>query len=159
PLGVACLGLVIAPLALLARERAARRDPGLWLLTTLVLALLAALASIAIGRSGLPLRGAKSSRYAEIAMLLVPPSPSARHPPLPGRRRARALALAALWLTACVGSLDDWDLDRAYLDVAARKRVGIRCLEDYLRRVELEGRSPREGPRCPTLYPRPLEGR
>lgn len=158
-LGLACLALVAAPCLALARQRAERSDPGAWLLATLVAGLLGALASIASGRSGFALLQAKSSRYVEIAMLMVPLAACAWHRRLAHRRVARPAALAALWLVAAAGHLDDWDLDRGYLDIAAEKRVGLRCLETLYERAAAEPRSLRNAPRCPYIYPAPLERR
>jgi len=155
-LGAGCLLLVVVPL-IGCWVRRTGSEWARWTLTAVVLGSLGCLASIVIGRAGLGLESAKSSRYFAFACLLVPFSFVAwrlfladlarDHPKL---ERARAPALIALWIVCAVGFKNDWSF-AVYAEQAKQRRAGLACVERYYAEGGMG--------RCPQLYPAPLARR
>lgn len=142
--GAWCLGLVLAPLWMLWRGAPAANR---WTLGAAAVGVLAALAIIAIGRAGLGAHHAKSSRYAEIGMLLVPLSVAAWAKALRARPRRQAAAIAGVLGFAAAAFADDWNfLD--YSILRAQRLEGRACLA---RLYAGKGTN-----LCPTIYEGPI---
>jgi hypothetical protein len=108
--------------------------------------MLAVLASIAAGRAEFGAAQAKSSRYAEFGMALVPLSAVSWDALLKGRKRLRAALLAALWLCLFLAFLNNWRF-RDYRVERASRLKGVECVREYYLRGG-EGF-------CPMIYPAP----
>lgn len=150
-LGALCLALVLAPLAGLA-SRARRddpRDPRVWELAAVTGALLAGLAGVALSRGIWGPSYAKTSRYAELALPLVPVAALCWWRLLEARPRARAAAVALAWALPAVGLADDWTRD-TYRAIEASKREAV---------VVIAARRPGEPLRCLRVYGGDLEER
>jgi len=121
-----------------------RRQPfskSQWALGTGVLAVLAALAVISYGRSGI-LPTAKSSRYVEIGFLLMPLTAAAWA--LSGYRY-KTRAIGVLWLFCALGYCDDFGL-RPYVETHVARKANAGCVSEYL--------AGKPGPAaCPNSFP------
>lgn len=125
--GVACLALTIAPLAMLLRCRETRWRQSTWQLVTGILGILAMLATISVGRAYFA--APKTSRYAEVGFMLVPYASLAWWLALrPGRVRAAGLALA--WLLCFAGFRDDWSAAVWAIERQADSAT-LECAEAY----------------------------
>lgn len=145
-LGLFCLAVILAPLWGTARE--SRPWPlALWAVGTAVAAVLSVLAGISFARAAMGLEWAKSSRYGELAVILLPLSAMAWHIRLRDKPRTKARALACLWILGFLGFSGNWDFS-IYGLVAAQRRRGLECLKRHY-----QGQGP---PLCPDLYPFPL---
>jgi hypothetical protein len=119
---------------------------------TISLVILAALATISIGRAGFGLSNAKSSRYAEIASLLVPCVAALW---LGGTVRWKKLGLTMAMVTALiavVGMRNNFRFISDYPNVKEQREVGLRCVGETLKGGASAGA-------CPELYPVPIEDR
>lgn len=146
-LGLPCLVVVVAPAAALVRRDP--RDPRAWELASITAGLLLGLATIALARGAWGAGYAKTSRYAELALPLVPVAALAWWRLLAAARpAARAAAPGAVLALACAGLADDWSLD------------GYRSIEEQKRAALLRIAAHRGGRlRCPEVYPGWLEER
>lgn len=145
-LGLLCLAVVLAPLWGTARE--SRPWPlALWAVGTAVAAVLSVLAGISFARGGMGLEWAKSSRYGELAVILLPLSAMAWHLRFRNQPRTRARALACLWGLGFLGFSGNWDFS-IYDLIADQRRRGLECLKRHY-----QGQGPAL---CPDLYPFPL---
>ncbi|WP_437203500.1 hypothetical protein [Planctomicrobium sp. SH664] len=100
---------------------------GDWEYVTVLFALFAALLCIAYGRSAFGIDYSKSSRYAEIAMLLVPIT-------VLGVARAtygtqRTVLLGVVWLVAAAGYSNDWDFVSPYRQFFTDRKAETDCLQ------------------------------
>ena len=152
-IGAACTALVAAPLLLLILRDRGRFDPAMATLVAMVAAATAVLASITMGRAGFGQLGqAKSSRYAELAGLLLPLCALAWALVLADKPRLRAGALTGLWLLCLAAFVPSWNYVAHGQGEQARRLAGVACAKDYY-----EGRKP-DG-NCPTIYPAPIPER
>jgi hypothetical protein len=124
PLGLACLLAVAAPAAVLAARERSFEVAGA------TLALLLGLAAIALARGAWGPVYAKTSRYAELALPLLPVAALGWWRALRGRPRARRAALAALWAAAWLGLADDWNAD-GYRAIERQKRETLARLATW----------------------------
>lgn len=150
-LGAILLLVVIAPLMLLLkryRQLPSNTRSSVWAVGTLTLIVLVILLVVAQGRAVLGLGMSKSSRYNEIAILLVPLCAAAWSLLLSAQWRNRALAI--LWSLLFVSYSDNWTL-RPYRQTAQLRREGRECMERYY----TEGGKGE----CPLLHPSPLAAR
>lgn len=126
PLGAACLLAALAPSgAELVAARGRLSRPG-WGRLAATLAVVGSLALIAVGRAAFGIPTAKTSRFAEIAGLLVPLA-ALHWSALLVRPRARAAAVWGLWGLAAIGLADDWTLS-GYERMRRLKRQGVECV-------------------------------
>jgi hypothetical protein len=136
-LGLGCLLVATAPLALLFARRAARDAPASWALAACTLAVLAVLAGVATGRAPMGLGESKASRFTEFAGLLAPLVAAAwalaidAGRPRPRDPRRARLALSALWLGCAVAQADNWSFARCYEPTARSRKAGLACAEAY----------------------------
>lgn len=138
---------VLLPVAALLASAEQRRNSHVVAAVGLVVAVLAVLAATSFGRASLGVGQAKSSRYAEIAGLLLPLSAVTWSLLLRHRRRGRVIALVALATLAAVGYADNWRFG-VYHQVAARREAGLACIEGYYEHgIDLS---------CPGVSIRPL---
>ena len=148
-IGVLCLAAVLAPMV-------TRRIS--WPAAALTLGLLAALASIAMGRSVIGVKAAKeASRYVGIAMLLIPFAVVQWRLTLARQPMLRGVVIGGLLLLALIGNWNNWNFDEAYDHYAKRKMAGLRCVGKYYAAVYVLGQSAQPGaPLCRALYDAPL---
>lgn len=139
-LGFACLLLVLVPVAAGLVRRVDEDEA--WELAAVALALLAGLATVAVGRAAYGPFYAKTSRYAELGLPLVGVAALAWWRLLPDRPRARAAALAVVLGVAAAGLADDWSLE-GYRQVERDKRSALATIAAHR-----EGRL-----RAPEVYP------
>jgi len=146
-LGSFWFAVVIVPLAaglVWARGRLADGD---WAILALSIALLCGLAATSLVNAGQGAAEAKHSRYAELAMLLLPLCAAAwsslfRVHAVAGRR-----VLASLLALVAFASLDDWNTEPYRLQRVAREG-GVACAKHYYERA---GRA-----HCPTIAGQPI---
>ena len=126
--GIVCLVLVITPVIMLWRRSDSTGKSGRWKITAAILATLAILAIISIGRSGLG--DPKSSRYTEFGLLLIPFASIAWYMALsPGKLRNCTLTL--FWLFCACSSAPYWT-DFFYREDRVNKLSRLDCVERYL---------------------------
>ena len=150
-MGVLCLLLVITPIGgYLLRERG-RLGSAQWTSFVAVAVVLAVLASISIGRAGFGAAQAKTSRYAEFGMMLIPLTVLNWHFFLSGRERYRSLVIAALWMFCFLTFWSNWKEFEIYQSQAKQRIAGAQCIQQYC----LHGGEAL----CPTLIPIPIAAR
>ncbi|MCX5789996.1 MAG: hypothetical protein NTX64_16050 [Elusimicrobia bacterium] len=142
-LGMLCFCVAAYPLFRRLRDRPSPSEAAA---PAALLGLLAALAGVALGRAAIGLDYSKASRYAAVAVWLVPLSAAAWHRALRGSSRLPS-ALAAVWLLAGLGHFWQWDFSVYRLE-AEDRRAGLACVRAYY-----GGRGPDV---CPTVYYAPL---
>lgn len=148
--GVVCLLIVAVPLCAQVFRDGRSLSAAQWVLLSTTLGSLAVLASITAGRYDHGPLHAKSTRYAEFGMALVPLSALAWGFVLRRRKLFKALALAALWLFCFATFWDDWRFDE-YAYYRATRNLGIKCVSEYY----VKGGEAL----CPDIYPTPLASR
>lgn len=153
PIGMLCFGLVAAaPLFVLFQSLRERKVPESksWAFLAVVLGVFASIAAISAGRAAFPIITAKSSRYSEIAMLLVPTTFILWAVLLKDVPRWRNLALAFLWLFCFAGFLNNWRLSD-YEANRAKKLQALQCIAEYYQQGSGGG--------CGMIYPAPIPDR
>jgi hypothetical protein len=146
--GILALAWSFLPAVLLLRDRDLRRQPSTWLAVTALASVLAALAAITMGRAGQGAwYGPKSSRYAEIAFLLVPFSTLGWWLAV-RRRNARFALVTALWAFCLWGFGSSWTVE-PYRASEHVNRTTLERLDRYYRgdlgdgdRIYKEGAEP-----------------
>lgn len=155
--GIVCFTLVVGTVLhfcwLMVRRRASfEYSDGFVRLLILALVVLAALASISAGRARMGLGLAKSSRYAEIASILVPCVVSLWFGGASVKRRV-SLAMAIVLMTlSAYGMRNNFRFVSDYPAVMKQREAGLRCVRRTLERRHDHGV-------CPGLYPMPIEDR
>jgi hypothetical protein len=148
--GTICLLAVAVPLAWLLFRSRLRLSSTQWMLVAMLAAVGGALATITIGRAGFGLIGAKSSRYTEIAFLLVPLTVAVWWIVLEPWKNARRRALVVLWAGCLIGSANDFSL-HYYRKFRQERLEGVACARQYYSNTG-DGN-------CGRLYPGPLADR
>jgi hypothetical protein len=148
--GVVCLLIVVVPVFALVFGERKSLTAAHWAVLSTTLSTLAVLASIAAGRYGFGLLQAKSTRYAEFGMALVPLSALAWGFVLRRRKLSKALALGALWVLLFAAFWDNWRFTE-YVFYNAHRNLGVKCVREYY----VKGGEAL----CPDLYPAPLASR
>ena len=133
------------------KTRVVYSEPWVQLLV-LSLIVLASLATISMGRAGYGLSNAKSSRYAEIATILVPCVAGLWLGSGSRKKILSDVMVVATVLIAAFGMRNNFRFMSDYPMVKKQREAGLRCV-----RRTLEGR-PGHGT-CPNLYPFPIEDR
>ncbi len=151
-LSLLCFVLILFPSGLTLLQRPSElRKKEVGLEFTLVLSILAALAVIALGRGASGL-GAKSSRYAEIAILLIPLTYMGYARIFADRPLLRKRVLVGISAFLFISFIDDWKFNKIYQTHYLGMEDGKKCLRDYFSDPTLSAF-------CPTLYPEPLNSR
>lgn len=131
PIGCLSLFVVIFPLGKLFPHRKEAGREGYWGLCAGVGGILFALAAISVGRAGFGVASSKTSRYLEVAMMLVPFTYFAWS--LYGLGRARTQrSIFALWLFCAGGfsNLNHWHFGH-YKYLSEQLRTGRVCIDNY----------------------------
>jgi len=149
-LGLFCLFLGLGPIVVEFWRRGTQVQTSFWRLSGITVGIIGALAGIAVARGGFGSSSGKDSRYAIVAMMLVPFTAAAWSVAVAQSRRVKALALAGLWVFCFVGFADDWTSE-PYRRMAEARRVGLECVRQYYTKG---GEA-----KCPTIYPAPLATR
>jgi hypothetical protein len=125
-----CLLIVVAPLGLMVCQAGKRLTPAEWAVLSMALAVLAVLALVGMGRAAFGTVQAKTSRYSELGMALVPLSALAWGFALRRWKALKAVCLAALWLFFFTTFLDNWRF-KEYAYYNGVRRAGVSCVRDY----------------------------
>ena len=128
-LGACFLLVVLAPAAVLVFRERTKLSNSQWMLIGLVLAILADLATITMGRAMFGLESSKIPEYAEHGIALIVLSAVTWVEVLPGLR-ARVTAIVFLWLICFATFANDWNF-RIYEQMAITKVNGARCVRNY----------------------------
>lgn len=128
-IGILFVALLMIPgVLLLARFRKQlAAQHGLWMLMALSLALLAAVATISLGRGNFGAAQAKSSRYAEYGLALLPLMGVALAWAA-GQRRALVGVVAVVWLIVFGSFWKEWTV-ADYQAKSAALTEGLRCVK------------------------------
>ncbi|WNG16507.1 hypothetical protein [Cystobacter fuscus] len=148
--GALCLLAVIVPLGWLLLRSRLRLTSAQWILVAMIAAVGGALATITIGRAGFGVGSAKSSRYTEIAFLLVPLAAATWWSVLEPWARARRAALVVLWIGCFIGVANDFSL-KYYRNQRDERMEGVACARQYY--------SNGGDANCARLYPAPIADR
>jgi hypothetical protein len=153
-LGVVCLLIVLVPIWGIWRQKS-NLSGGQWATLAIAISILAVLGSASVTRAGFGVGVAKSSRYAEFGMILIPFSLLNWSFFLKDRERSRNQVIAGLWVFCFLTFANNWigfgNYDagapsfRNYPALAARKMVGVECVRAYY----FQGGNGN----CPTIYP------
>jgi hypothetical protein len=147
-LGTLCLLLVLAPIGLEIWRKRARLSTSSWAVYAFTLAMLAILATISGARANFN-EGAKSSRYADFATMLVPFTAFAWAIFLRDQPNLKKYALVGLWFFCCLGFSYKWLWFPVYRVQRDSRMEGVECIKSYYKHG---GQA-----MCPTLYAAPLE--
>jgi hypothetical protein len=130
--GLICLMLSLLPLILLLCKGESRWRPSTWIVLTGMLGIIAVLFSISIGRVnfGQP----KSSRYAEIAFLLIPYTALAWWLVL-NSKTGKVAVLCLLWAVCLISFSDTWSL-QVYRETKQTDLYVLESFEDTSDAVE-----------------------
>jgi hypothetical protein len=146
-LGVVCSVWILVPAFAGFRKRNRINEKqivSLWAVVTLIGSVGGCLGAIAYGRASLPIWSSKASRYAEIAVLLVPLCAFLVALALAEFPKKQKMALVFLWLWCFCGFLKDWDFG-VYRRSFEAKQAGVDCIRRYY--------FEKGDAACPTLYP------
>jgi hypothetical protein len=144
-LGLLCLFIVLTPiLGQVVRVRK-NLSSEQWVGFVAVMGILAVLASISTGRGGFGVEQAKSSRYAEFGMVLIPLSMLNWSIFLYHTKKLKGFVLAVLWFFCFLTFWDNWGDFRNYEREAGRRKQGIECIRAY---YQGGGEA-----LCPTIFP------
>ncbi|ATB38441.1 hypothetical protein CYFUS_003876 [Cystobacter fuscus] len=148
--GTLCLLAVVVPVGWLLLRSRLRLTSAQWMLVAMIAAVGAALATITLGRAGFGVVSAKSSRYMEIAFLLVPLTAAIWWSVLEPWTKARRTALVVLWTGCLIGAANDVSL-KYYRAQRDERMEGVACARQYY----LNGGEAN----CGRLYPVPIPER
>ncbi|QRK05647.1 hypothetical protein JQX13_36675 [Archangium violaceum] len=148
--GALCLLAVVVPSVWLLLRSRLRLSTMQWMLVAMLAAVAGALVTITIGRAGFGVSSAKSSRYTEIAFLLVPLAAAVWWSVLEPWTKARKVALVVLWTGCLIGSANDFSL-KYYQSLHKDRLEGVACARQYYANAG-DGN-------CGRLYPGPLAER
>jgi hypothetical protein len=144
-IGLVCLLIILAPIGGSIWKQRGKLSIAQWATFAIVLAILADLAVISLGRAGFDFSFiAKDEEYAEHGMPLIVLSLINWSIFLRDRRTLRAGAIAALWIFCLIAFQNNWDFD-IYRRQSALRLEGERCVKAYYQQVG-DGR-------CPTICP------
>lgn len=142
--GVVFFLFVTTPLAALLLSRKGNlRDPQ-WALVATTIAILAVLASIAAGRSGLGTSQSRNSRYAEFGMTIIPFSMAAWGYLCERKKRLQTLIIVGLWVLFMATFWDNYRFKTYHIE-HYRRIAGLQCVKKYY--------SQGGDALCPTIYP------
>ncbi len=144
--GMGFLVVVFLPVIVMLRRGKLREHD--WGLIVGGITILAAAATISVGRAPFGPEAAKSSRYGEITIGLIPISVCLWNRVFDTVSKIRVPFFNGLWLALFVTFLNNWTLHR-YGDFRRDQLAGIDCLSENLRRNTYRD--------CRTLYPKSLE--
>jgi hypothetical protein len=143
--GFFCLLLMIIPIGYEVWRKRGRLTSSSWAVYAAVAGTLATLGAITIGRANFGIEQSKSSRYSEIAMMLIPLSVLAWSILLEHKARLRRATLIFLWSFCFFTFLNNWSWFSKYEAQSKERMRGLSCIEKY---YESGGEAD-----CPTLYP------
>jgi hypothetical protein len=154
---IVCAALVcgtagVFTLCVLRKRTRVELSDGFVQLLVLLLTTLAALASIALGRAGYGVGMAKSSRYAEIAALVVPCTAALWVGTSRYFKRAGLLISAVIVVIAAFGLRNNFRFMSDYPVIKRERQAGLRCVGETLLGGDVHGN-------CPGLYPAPIGDR
>jgi hypothetical protein len=143
-LGVLCLLAVALPVTILLYRSETRWKASTWKVATLVVAMLAVLASVSMGRGyiGWP----KESRYVELGFLLVPGAALAWWLAVKNMVR-RTIILVVFWLICTALLCYDRSID-GYRQLQQQKLFSLRCIRAYYSGMGNDF--------CPVTFPEPI---
>lgn len=128
-LGLFCLLLVLVPFALQYHRLSAARGGAEWRVLALTVGVLAALGSVALGRASFP-ESARSSRYFEFGMYLLPACVVAWSWVLETQVKRRRQVLVGLWGLALISFWNEWHFD-IYRQLYEVRQESIVCVRRY----------------------------
>ncbi|PKN16024.1 MAG: hypothetical protein CVU66_02465 [Deltaproteobacteria bacterium HGW-Deltaproteobacteria-23] len=126
--GLLCLSLVLFPAVKLLIKAETRWSVSTWQVVTAMLSILGGLAAISVGRGSF-IGAAKTSRYAEIAFLLIPFAALAWWLLLKESPR-KYLCLGIIWGVCFLSYLNDWSF-AIYRDIRQIDTAILECVEKY----------------------------
>ncbi|MCH7477833.1 MAG: hypothetical protein IIA14_07005 [SAR324 cluster bacterium] len=119
-----------------------------WPAAVAIVGLLTALAAISLGRAGFGPGRAKSSRFFETSVMLVPFTAPAWAHFLREKPRFRRRMLIAFWIVCFLAFVPDWAKIKVYRQNGEARRQGLTCIEEFYRRGGAG--------LCPEITPVPL---
>lgn len=142
---------VLAPVLGEIWKRRFQLTPKTWIIIISIIAVLASLSSITMGRANFGVGQSKSSRYAEIIQMLIPLSVAMWVIFLDNYKNGRYFVLAAFWIFCVISFLTFWNFSRPYSMASQGKNKGLECVRNFY----LNGGDGN----CPTIYPVPIADR
>jgi hypothetical protein len=150
-IGFFCTLWVLFPLVKLFLDPKTRWNSQTWTLITSVGGILATLGVIAMGRAGFGVSQSKSSRYAEIGVILIPLSLASWELLFAKQRLPYRKPILSLFLFILILSFSTKWRPSGYRDAHLPRMAGIECIREYYK----TGKEAM----CPTLYPAPINSR
>jgi hypothetical protein len=125
--GLACLLVTTCPLLLLLYRKNSRWQPQTWQVLTGILAILAALAAVSVGRGNF---GVKLSRHAEIGFMLIPYTALAWWLVVKDSGVRQKAILLLLWLFCFAAYFDNWSTQK-YAEFKQINLLTLECVDAY----------------------------
>lgn len=159
--GIIILFFVSIPLIGIIKKYSNEIPPKTWIVVAANLAILGALGSITMGRAGFGEAHAKSSRYTEIVVMLIPLTVAIWTIFLAHSEKARNYVLAVYFIF-CILSFSNFsnsskpdfvyfNYNKAYREAVDSRLKGYQCVKDfYLQKGDGN---------CSTIYPAPIADR
>jgi len=149
--GVIVFFFTLVPVFGVIRQSGRQMSAQKWVIIISMLAVLAALVTITMGRAGYGKGHSKASRYSEITIMLIPFSVAIWAIFLKEYDRVRTYILAGFWIFCCVGLWKYFSFQTDYAKESAERRQALECVSDYYRNGGEAN--------CPTAYPSPIAER
>jgi ABC-2 type transport system permease protein len=128
--GILCFGWIMIPIAVLIKNKKCTFSDTEWGIICLTIGLLACLGSISMGRAGFGVEQAKSSRYSEIGIFLIPCSIMLWSFVLNTQKIFYDVFLTITWIALCFSFRNFWNSE-AYRIPFESRREGIECVKNY----------------------------
>lgn len=149
--GIIFFFFIVIPVIGEIKKHGFKISSGKWVIIISILAVLAALAAITMGRAEYGKGNSKTSRYTEITIMLVPLSAALWVSFLGEREKLRKYILIGFWIFCGFGLSRCWNFPKAYQQVYAARQEGLACIKDYYQNGGVAN--------CPTIYPSPIADR
>ncbi len=141
----------IIPLIGVIKQNGYKLSSRRWVIIVSTLAVLAALASITMGRAEFGKGHSKASRYSEITVMLIPLGIALWAVFLSERENLRNYFLGGFWIFCMFSFLTYWNFSADYYHLRLEREEGLACVKNY---YQNGGEA-----KCLTIYPLPIPDR
>jgi hypothetical protein len=142
--GALCLLIVLTPICGVVWKKGRHLSTGQWAAFVMVMAILADLSAISIGRAGVGAFYSKSLEYGEHGLPLILLSALNWSVFLKHSPRVRVVVMAALWFFCFAAFSNNWDFD-IYRYASAGRAADVRCVRSFYNHTG--------NGNCPATYP------
>lgn len=142
--GALCFLIVMTPICGVVWKKGRHLSGGQWTAIVMVIAILADLSAISVGRAGLEASYSKTQEYAEHGLPLIILSVLNWSVFLKHSQRLRAAVVVALWFFCLAAFSNNWDFG-IYRYASASRTADVRCIRTFYNHTG--------NGNCPSTYP------